>query len=451
MQKRILIVEDEMIIAEDIKRSLLNYDYGITDKVTSGAKALASIKKDQPDLILMDIKIEGELDGIDTTSKIAQYFTIPVVYLTANADQATLERAKNTNPYGYLVKPFEEIDLNATIQIAFSKFESEQELRKSEIRFKKMIEENTDGIIVIDDQGIVCFVNNAAVKLFGRETSDFLGSKFSYPLQTKELQSIIIPLEPDGKRVGEMHVVETEWDRKKAYLATIRDITLRKNAEEALKKSNVKLQKLMEDVVDGLVSAIEMRDPYTAGHQKRVAELACEIGEQMGLSKDKLNGLRIAALVHDIGKINVPSEILSKPGKLSEMEFEIIKSHAEAGYQVLKSIDFPWPIAQIVLQHHEKLDGSSYPQGLKADEILLEARIICVADVIEAMSSYRPYRPALGLEAALGEINKNKGILYDEDVVAACNQVIEKEKISFLINQPDLIYMNQINYSVANV
>ena len=150
MQKRILIVEDEMIIAEDIKRSLLNYDYGITDKVTSGAKALASIKKDQPDLILMDIKIEGELDGIDTTSKIAQYFTIPVVYLTANADQATLERAKNTNPYGYLVKPFEEIDLNATIQIAFSKFESEQELRKSEIRFKKMIEENTDGIIVID-------------------------------------------------------------------------------------------------------------------------------------------------------------------------------------------------------------------------------------------------------------------------------------------------------------
>jgi putative nucleotidyltransferase with HDIG domain len=431
MPKRILIVEDERIIAEDIKRSLRNYKYEVTDMVASGEQAIASISQESPDLILMDIKIEGELDGIETVEQINQQFDIPVVYLTANADAATLSRAKSTNPYGYLVKPFEEIDLNATIQIAFSKFESDQALRLSENRFKKMIEDNTDGIIVIDDQGLINFVNNAAVKLFGKSRENLLGTEFEYPLQSQELQTLIIPTGLNSERTGEMHMAETDWEGHKAYLATIRDVSLRKNAEKALKISNVKLRKLMDEVVNGLVSAIEMRDPYTAGHQRRVAELAAKIGEEMNLSLDQMDGLRIAALLHDIGKINVPSEILSKPGKLTQVEFAIIESHAEAGYEVLKSIEFPWPIAQIVLQHHEKIDGSAYPQGLKNDEILLEARIICVADVVEAMSSHRPYRPALGLKEALNEIDQNKGILYDEEVVCACNEVINNEKFEF--------------------
>ncbi|MDO9578342.1 MAG: HD domain-containing protein [Candidatus Cloacimonadales bacterium] len=431
MSKKILIVEDESIIAEDIKRSLLNYCYIITDIISNGSQAISSIAKNQPDLILMDIKIEGRLDGIATAEEINKHFDIPIVYLTANADEATLNRAKATNPYGYLVKPFEEIDLNATIQIAFSKHESDKALRESENRFKKMIEENTDGIIVVDDKGSICFVNNAATRLFGKDRINLIGTRLDYPLQSDELQTIVIASEPGKEKIGEMHIVETEWERKPAYLATIRDITLRKNAEKALRQSNLKLRKLMEEVVNGLVFAIEMRDPYTAGHQRRVAELACKIGEEMKLSVDQLDGLRIAALLHDIGKIHVPSEILSKPGKLTKVEFAIIESHAEAGYDILKTIEFPWPIAQIVLQHHEKMDGSSYPNGLKTDDILLEARIICVADVIEAMSSHRPYRPALGLKLALQEINMNKGILYDDNVVIACNKVMKTGNFQF--------------------
>jgi PAS domain S-box-containing protein/putative nucleotidyltransferase with HDIG domain len=424
-------VEDERIIAEDIRRSLNNFQYVVTDIVPSGDKALSSIDDNTPDLILMDIKIEGEIDGIDTTTEIMSRYDIPVVYLTANADEATLNRAKKTNPFGYLVKPFEEIDLNATIQIAFSKFESDCALKKSENRFKKIIEENTDGILVVDQMGLIRFANNAASSLFDKERNKLVGKKLKYPISTDKLQSIDIELENGNKKTGEMHVVKTEWEKQPAFLATIRDITFRKEAEEALRLSNTKIKKLMEEVVNGLVSAIEMRDPYTAGHQRRVAELACKIGQTLQLSQDQLDGLRIAALLHDIGKIHVPSEILSKPGKLTNVEFAIIESHTEAGFDVLKSIEFPWPIAQIVLQHHEKIDGSAYPNGLRVDQILLEARIICVADVIEAMSSHRPYRPALGLKLALEEINRNKGILYDNEVVSACTNVLNSGDFHF--------------------
>jgi len=163
-----------------------------------------------------------------------------------------------------------------------------------------------------------------------------------------------------------------------------------------------------------------MRDPYTAGHQNRVAEIACMIAEEMGLPKDRIEGIRVMGFLHDIGKIVVPAEILSKPGKLSEYEFHIIKAHSQAGYDILKGIELPWPVATAIIQHHERLDGSGYPQGLSGDEIILEARILCAADVLEAMASHRPYRPALGIEKALDEIAQRKGTVYDSEVVDAC-------------------------------
>jgi len=175
--------------------------------------------------------------------------------------------------------------------------------------------------------------------------------------------------------------------------------------------------------VNTLASTVEMRDPYTAGHQRRVTILACAIAEEMGLTEEQFDGLRLAGLIHDIGKITVPAEILNKPGRISELELNIIKTHPEAGYKVLKEIAFPWPVARIVLQHHERLNGSGYPQGLKDGEIMLEAKILAVADVVEAMASHRPYRPALGIEAALHEITMNKGILYDPDVTDICAQL----------------------------
>ena len=165
---------------------------------------------------------------------------------------------------------------------------------------------------------------------------------------------------------------------------------------------------------------VEQRDPYTAGHQRRVADLAEAIATDMALSAEQIIGIRMAAVVHDIGKIHVPAEILSKPTRLSDAEYEIIKTHPKIGWDVLKNIDFPWPVAEVVYQHHERLDGSGYPRGLKGDEILLEARIVMVADVVDAMSEFRPYRPALGILPALQEIMKQKGTLFDERVVNTC-------------------------------
>jgi HD-GYP domain-containing protein (c-di-GMP phosphodiesterase class II) len=181
-----------------------------------------------------------------------------------------------------------------------------------------------------------------------------------------------------------------------------------------------RLQDNMLQTVEAIASIVEMRDPYTSGHQARVAELAKEIAGRMGLPEDQVQAIHLAGLIHDLGKIRIPAEILSKPGKLDEIEYSLIKMHPKAGYDILKGIDFSWPIAQMVLQHHERMDGSGYPQGLKGDEILPGARILIVADVVEAMSSHRPYRPGLGVEAALEEITQSRGIRYDPQVVDAC-------------------------------
>lgn len=198
------------------------------------------------------------------------------------------------------------------------------------------------------------------------------------------------------------------------------DITQRKRAEEALMKSVESLKRTLNGTVDALSTTLEMRDPYTAGHQKRVALIACKIAEEMGLSEHQIEGIKVMGFLHDIGKIVVPAEILSKPGKISEYEFHIIKAHSQVGYDILKGIELPWPVALATIQHHERLDGSGYPQGLKGDQIILEARILAVADVLEAMASHRPYRPALGLDKALDEISVKKGTFYDPDVVEAC-------------------------------
>jgi putative nucleotidyltransferase with HDIG domain len=209
------------------------------------------------------------------------------------------------------------------------------------------------------------------------------------------------------------------------------DITRSKRAEEELKKSWVKQKSAMEGTVQAMAYTIETRDPYTAGHQRRVTKLACAIAEEMRLSENQMEGVRLAGGLHDLGKIYVPAEILAKPGKLTPVEYSIIKTHPQVGYDILKSIEFPWPIADFVLQHHERIDGSGYPNGLKEDKIFMEARILAVADVIEAMATHRPYRAALTIEAALDEIQSNRGDKYDSLVVDACLAVFEKKKFDF--------------------
>jgi putative nucleotidyltransferase with HDIG domain len=204
-----------------------------------------------------------------------------------------------------------------------------------------------------------------------------------------------------------------------------------KRIEEQLRRNNEQLQEIFIAMVNALASAVEMKDPYTAAHQRWVTRLACVIAGEMGLAREQVEGLRMAGLIHDIGKMDVPTEFLIKPGLLSEIEYEAIKVHPQSGYDIVRQIAFPWPVAQIILQHHERMDGSGYPQGLSGAEILLEARILAVADVVEAMASHRPYRDAHGLELALEEISRNRGVLYDPEAVDACLEVFKEKRFAF--------------------
>jgi PAS domain S-box-containing protein/putative nucleotidyltransferase with HDIG domain len=220
-------------------------------------------------------------------------------------------------------------------------------------------------------------------------------------------------------------VTSTEYNGALATVGSFMDITERKLAEEELKTGLKQLRKAMEGSVQAMALMVESRDPYTAGHQKRVTQLACAIAAEMGLSENQIDGIRMAASTHDIGKIRIPADILSKPGKLEEIEAMIVKAHPQVGYDVLKEIDFPYPVAEAVLQHHERINGSGYPAGLKGNEIIIEAKILAVSDVVEAMASHRPYRPAIGIQEALQEISQNRGILYDPDVVDKCVQLFQ--------------------------
>lgn len=211
------------------------------------------------------------------------------------------------------------------------------------------------------------------------------------------------------------------------YQGILHDITDRILSEEKLQHTLDSLSRAVNTTIQVMVSAVEIRDPYTAGHQNRVANIASAIANELGLSRDAIEGIRMAGTIHDIGKLSIPAEILSKPNMLSDIEFSLIKEHPLRGYEMLKDVESPWPLAEIVYQHHERMDGSGYPRNLKGDEIIMEARIMAVADVVEAMASQRPYRPALGIDVALKEIENNRGILYDADVADACLRLFREK------------------------
>jgi putative nucleotidyltransferase with HDIG domain len=322
---RVMIVENDSLIAKDIKYTLESLGYEVTSIAFSGKEAIKKVKADNPDLVLMDIVLNGNLDGIHAASKIRKYANIPIVYLTAYADNKILQRAKITKPYGYIIKPFKDGELRTTVEIALYKHRTEQKLR---------------------------------------ESSD-------------------------------------------------------------------KLRKALESTVNALAYAAEMRDPYTAGHQKRVAFLTVVIAKEMDTPEDEIEGIRMAALIHDIGKIHVPAEILNKPHKLTDAEFEIVKTHSQIGYDILERIDFPWPVADYVLQHHERLDGSGYPQELVESQIKQGAKILAVADVVEAMLSHRPYRPAHDVTTTLEVITSKKETLYDPQIADICLRLFKENGFRF--------------------
>ena len=449
---KILVVEDESIVARDIRNMLLGLGYEVTAVVPGAKTAVQKAQETNPDIVLMDVMLQGEITGVEAAEQIYTNFSIPVVYLTAYADSTTVQQAKKTEPFGYIIKPFEERELQTTIEIALYKYKMQMELKDRERWLSTILKSIGDGVIATNKNGEITFMNPLAETLTGwklnqaldRTLSDVFKVMNQKPgkMQRISIKRILkgeetalsdesILVSKNGKKTPidpRLEPIKDDNGNISGSVLAFTDITARKMAEDELKRSFEQQKIAMEGTVRAIAYTIETRDPYTAGHQRRVTRLACAIGEEMGLSKDKIEGLRMSGELHDIGKIHVPAEILSKPGQISEAEYTIIKTHSQVGHDILKTIEFPWPVARIVLQHHERIDGSGYPFGLTGKDILLEAKILAVADVLEAMATHRPYRPALSIEEALEEISKNKGILYDSKVVESCLKVFKEKK-----------------------
>lgn len=326
----------------------------------------------------------------------------------------------------------------------------EEDLIKSEQKYRAIVENSQEGIFQTSPDNRHITLNQAFAGILGYASPDdavknitnISRQVYVNPDEYRKVMDII-------RQEGSIKSYETEFYRKDKsriwvnmsisavsdntgkllyYHGIVEDITPKKKLEQERQNSINSLRKSLGATINAMSATAEARDPYTAGHQRRVADLARAIATEMKLSRDQIDGIRMAGMIHDLGKISVPSEILTKPTKLTSLEMELIRTHAEAGYNILKDIEFPWPIARMVLEHHERIDGSGYPNGLKGDAILLESKIIAIADVVEAISSHRPYRPAFGIEPALSEIAQNSGVLYDAAASEACLKLFRENR-----------------------
>jgi PAS domain S-box-containing protein/putative nucleotidyltransferase with HDIG domain len=326
----------------------------------------------------------------------------------------------------------------------------EEAMRQAEENFRRSLDESPLGVRIVTAEGETIYANKAILDLYGLDSLEEMKATSlkdrytpqAYAEHQDRKEQRLQGASPSGYEIsivrknGEIRVLqvlrkEVLWSGGKHYQALYLDITARKAAEKQVQETLQRLNVAMTSTIQVLGLTVEARDPYTAGHQQKVTTLLDAIAREMGLSPTRVEGLHMAGLVHDIGKISIPAEILSKPTKLTPGEYALVKTHAQRGYEILKDVEFPWPLAEIVYQHHERMDGSGYPRGLKGDEILLEARILSVSDTMEAMVSHRPYRPALGPKAALAEIKEGKGSRYDANVVEACLKLFREKRFSF--------------------
>ena len=474
-----------VIVARDGKSALEKAHYGKPDLILldllmpkmDGFQVCARLKSDEPlkDIpvifmtALMDMadKVKGfQSGGVDYITKPFQPEEVLArvrTHLSLHEMQKQLE-ARNTvlqrevearkRAESELKKSYDEMEQRVKDRTAEIS-QANERLKESEERYRLIAENTADTIAVFDLNFNPTYFSPAILKHRGYTVQEAMTQTLDQMLTPDSLQQASkifaeqMALESSGTadpaRTALIELEEyckdgsTVWveiaasflrdnNFKPAGILTVtRDITERKQAEKRLKETLDRLRKSIDTTIQVLVSALESRDPYTAGHQSRVTHLARTIAKEMGLSQDKIDGIRMAGSIHDIGKLSIPAEILSKPTKLTNNEFNLIKEHPQIGYEILKDVESPWPLAEIVYQHHERMNGSGYPRNLKGDEILMEARILAVADVVEAMASHRPYRPGMGIEAALEEIEKNKGVLYDKAVADVCLRLFREK------------------------
>lgn len=475
---KLLIVDDNQQSRYLLQVLLTTHGFTVA-AAANGAEALELARRHPPEMIISDI-LMPVMDGFalcrawkaDTRLQ-----DIPFVFYTATyTDPKDEDFALSLGAVRFIVKPSEPDNFLAMLremlelhqagklrtgsapqeddavfykeynQALVRKLESkvlelkEENLKaqKSESFLRDVLQTTPSAVFSVDSDRIITSWNPMAEKITGYSAAEVLGKKCSViesptcgegcrlfddriEKPGKYRECIIIC--KDGRELTTLKnfdLLSGSAEGTKGGVESFIDITDRKQMEGERQQANDRLRKALEGTIRALATTSEARDPYTSGHQQRVADLARAIAVEIGLSTEQTDALKMAGMIHDIGKISVPAEILSMPRKLTVLEFSLIKTHAQSGYEILKDIEFPWPIARIVLEHHEKMDGSGYPQGLTGDKLLLESRIIAVADVVEAMASHRPYRPGLGIDAALEEITRNRGILYDAEIVDVC-------------------------------
>ncbi|MGQ9780365.1 MAG: HD domain-containing phosphohydrolase [Bacillota bacterium] len=441
---RILLIEDNPGDARLIREFLseegeFRFELSTVPRLADG---IARLGVEGFDLVLLDRTLPDSR-GIETFLYLHRSAPeLPIIVLSGIEDEELALRAVREGAQDYLFKGQIEPDLLArAIRYAIERKRLERELGRQKSFLRAILDAVPNPIYVRDWDSRFTLANQAFADLCRMASEEIVGRRpeeLALPEQIVGLletdREVITTLtqrfQPNESLVNERG--ETTWlqiiklplsspdGSHLQLLCVATDISALKATDEELTESLARLRKAIEGTIKAMALIVEIRDLYTAGHQRRVARLAKRIAMEMGLPAEQILGIKLAATIHDIGKIAIPAEILSKPGRINHIERDFIKTHPQIGFDILKSIDFPWPLAQIVLQHHERLDGSGYPTGLKDDEIMLEARILAVADVVEAMSSHRPYRPALGIREALAEIEKHAGTLYDRAVVRLC-------------------------------
>jgi PAS domain S-box-containing protein len=446
----VLSLEDDPADAELQRRCLQKAGFLVAlDRVCSAADFDAALRETSPDIIFLDYTVPG-WDAPSAMRRVTELRPeIPVICVAGTIGEETAVEMLRLGAVDYVLK-----DRMARLPSAVhgaleyaaehhALAAAEDKLRASEERYRRIVETANDGIMLVDAEFRVTFYNRRLAAMFGYDDQELLGTSpgawngdDDTPLVHQHFHAIRAGrsrefegrlLRKDGTplwvRVSASQIHDGD-DNYDGFLAMVSDISGLKEAEQRLKNA-------VSGTVAAMGALVETRDPYTAGHERRVAELSAAIARRLGLRRDEIEHLTLTARTHDIGKIAVPAEILTKPSRLSQVEYELIKQHPQVAADILSTIDFGYPVAEVVLQHHERLDGSGYPRGLSGDDILLPARILAVSDVVEAMSSHRPYRPALGLGPALTEIREGAGRLYDADVVAACSRVFEEEGFEF--------------------
>ncbi|MBU1052318.1 MAG: PAS domain S-box protein [Proteobacteria bacterium] len=424
-------------------------------RIDTEERFISEIEKGDIDIILADYTLPS-FDGLSALDiALKKLPEVPFIFVTGTLGEEIAVESLKRGATDYVLKDrLMRLALSVKRALRDAELRKEQKrkdaaLRESEEQFRELVENINDVFFMADEKGIITYISDPIESFWGYKPSEIIGYTFLDFIYSEDLPMVekifndnkseyLTPLEFRlVKKTGEIIWVRLSGRniiRENKIIDSrglLINITESKKSEEKLKESFERLQKATSGIIQAMTLTIEARDPYTAGHQRRVAALSKAIAIEMNLPAQMIEGIEIAASIHDLGKLSVPADILSKPSKLSDIEMQFIQTHPDAGYNILKDVEFPWPVAQIILQHHERINGSGYPKGIEGENILLETRILSVADVVEAMASHRPYRAAMGIDKALEEIRENKNILYDPEVVKACLTVFEEKGFDF--------------------